>query len=220
VTIFDLAFIVLFLTGAGTLVAAAVAALGGRRVAARARVRRLGLGAAAYLGVVAIVSVAAPRRFVGLGDDQCSDDWCIAATGVQRRPGPAGLTLDVTFRISSRARRVAQRERNVVVYLRDGRGHRYDPGPEEGGVPFDVRLEPLQQVTTTRAFTVPAGASDVGLVIARGGFPFPGCCIIGDEGSLLHKRTIVRLDAPPGVSAARRPLSPASGNGLVPEPPS
>jgi hypothetical protein len=63
------------------------------------------------------------------------------------------------------------------------------------GVPFDVRLEPLQQIITTRAFAVLADAPAVGLVVSReGGITFPRCGIIGDEGSLLHKRTIVRLD--------------------------
>jgi cholesterol oxidase len=28
----------------------------------------------------------------------------------------------------------------------------------------------------------------------EGGGWFPGCCIIGDQGSLLHRRTIVKLD--------------------------
>jgi len=192
-TLFDLVFLALFLTGAGTLVAAAVVAVRGQHVAAVAMLRRLGLAAATYLGVVAIVSLASPRRFVAIGDDQCSDDWCIAATSVRRSPGPGGVSYEVTFRISSRARRVAQRERGVTVYLRDGSGHRYGPVPG-ADVPFDVRLEPLQQITATRTFTVPPGVPDVGLVVARGnGFPFPGCCIIGDEGSLLHKRTVVRL---------------------------
>jgi len=35
----------------------------------------------------------------------------------------------------------------------------------------------------------------VGLVIERsGGGRFPGCCIIGDDDSFFHRRTIVKLD--------------------------
>jgi hypothetical protein len=193
-TIFDLLFIALFLTAAGTSVAAVVAAVRGRRATARVLVRRLALSTAAYLGAVAIVSVASPRRFVDVGENQCSDDWCIAVTGVRRTPGLGEVAYEVTFRISSRARRVAQRERGVVVYLEDGRGRRYDADPRVADAPFDVRLEPLQQVTTTRAFTVPADAPAVGLVVWRtSGMPFPGCCIIGGEGSLFHRRTMVRL---------------------------
>ncbi len=191
--LFDLLFLALFVTGVGLLVASAVAAVRGRGRAARTLLRRLGLAAIAYLGIVVIVSLASPRRIVHVGDDQCSDDWCIAVTNVRRTPVAAGVSYELTFRLSSRARRVAQRERGVRVYLRDERGRRYDPDAA-ADVPFDVRLDPGQQVTTTRVFTVPADVPAVGLIVALGGgLPFPGCCIIGDEGSLLHKRTEVRL---------------------------
>jgi hypothetical protein len=194
VTIFDLLFLVLLLVGVGTLIAAVVAAVRGRRGAAVALLRWFGLSAIAYLGIVAVVSLTSTQRFLHVGDDRCSDDWCIAVAVVQRTPVPAGASYRVTFRVSSRARRVVQRERGVRVYLRDDRGRRFDPDPAGNAVPFDVRLEPLQQVTTTRAFTVPADAPAVGLVVWRtSGTPFPGCCIIGGEGSLFHRRTMVRL---------------------------
>jgi hypothetical protein len=194
-TVFDLVFLALFFVGAGALVTAAIVALRGRRTAARAILRRLALSAVVYLGVVALVSLVSPRRFVNIGDEQCSDDWCIAVTGVQRRPGSGSVSYELTFRLSSRARRVGQRELGVVVYLRDARGHRHDPDPQVVGVPFDIRLEPLQQVTTARVFTVPPDTPAVGLVISREGNGLdPGCCIIGDEGSLLHKATVVRLE--------------------------
>jgi hypothetical protein len=73
-TLFDLLFLVLFLTAAVTLVTTAVAAVHGRRVAALAMLRRLAVGAVAYFGVVATVSLASPQRFAAIGDDQCSDD--------------------------------------------------------------------------------------------------------------------------------------------------
>jgi hypothetical protein len=193
-SLFDLLFIPLFLAACATLGAATVAALRGRRAASRTLLRRLGLAIAAYLGIVAVVSLLSPRRYVRLGQAQCSDDWCIAVTSVRRPPEARGTALEVTFRLSSRARRVAQRERFVVAYLRDARGRRYDPDPSLTDPPFDVRLEPQQAVTTTRRFTVPADAPDLGLVVAReGDFPLPGCCIIGDDGSLFHKKTVVRL---------------------------
>jgi hypothetical protein len=135
-----------------------------------------------------------PQRYVSIGDDQCSDDWCIAVTGARRTLGVRGSTYEVTFRLSSRARRIAQRERFVVAYLRDAHGRRYDPDAGGAVVPFDVRLDPQQAVTTTRRFTVPAEARDLGVVITReGDFFLPGCCIIGEEGSLFHKRPVVRL---------------------------
>jgi hypothetical protein len=130
-----------------------------------------------------------------MGDDQCADDWCIAVAGVQRTGmGDAGSAYDVTFRVSSRARRATQRERNVLVYLRDADNRRFDPHPSSEAPPFDVQLGPLQAVTTVRRFVVPPSAKDIGLIVTRSGFPFPDCCIIGADASLFHKKTIVRLE--------------------------
>lgn len=195
VTLFDLLFILLFLTAVVTLGAALIAALRGRTGVAGRLLRRLVVAAGGYLGVVVVVSLVTPQRVIAIGDDQCSDDWCIAVSQVRRTPVANGVTVEVTFRVSSRARRVEQRERGVIVYLRDAHGRRVDPVARATDLPFDVRLAPQAQVTTSREFLVPADATELGIVVARSGLPFPGCCIIGDESSLFHKRTIVRLDS-------------------------
>jgi hypothetical protein len=195
VTVFDLLFLVLFLACLATLIAAAIAALRGRRGRSLVILGRLGIAAALYFCAVILVSALSPQRFSAVGADQCSDDWCIAVQGVRRDTTNAGISYQVTFRLSSRARRVVQRERFVVVYLRDGRGGRYSPVTEAGAVPFDTLLQPGETVAAIRRFVVPADASVAGLVVAREGAGwFPGCCVIGDEGSLLHRRTIVKLD--------------------------
>ena len=194
-TIFDLLFLLLALLLAGTLIVAGISALRGRAGSARRILARAAIGVAVYLAAVAVVSLASPRRYGRIGDDRCSDDWCIAVAAVRRDTATGGSRYAVTFRLSSRARAISQRERFVVAYLRDATGHRYDALPEPATPPFDVILAPLQALTTTRMFDVPAAAHDVGLVIAReGGGNFPGCCIIGDENSFLHKHTVVRLD--------------------------
>lgn len=194
-TLFDLLFLVLFLGGACALLVAAISAIRGRRSRATAILRGCGIGAAVYFSVLVVVSVLTPQRFIKIGDDQCSDDWCIAVSTIGRHPTAEGIRYEVTFRLSSRAQRVAQRERFVVVYLRDSHGGRYNPEVDPGSVPFDTLLEPMQTITATRRFLVPRNADIVGVVVAReGGGRFPGCCIIGDEGSLLHKRTIVRVE--------------------------
>jgi hypothetical protein len=195
VTIFDLLFLVLALTLAGAIVTAGIAAVRGRGGGARRIVKRAAIGLAAYFAVVVAVSLASPRRRGRIGEDRCSDDWCIAVTAVKRDSIPGGIRYEVTFRLSSRARGISQRERFVVAYLRDAAGRRYDARPDSTSPPFDVLLAPLQALTTTRAFDLPTDARDVGVVVAReGGGNFPGCCIIGDENSLLHKRSIARLD--------------------------
>lgn len=189
-TLFDLLFIVLFLTALGVLAAALVAALRGRPDRALRRLRRLGLGTALYMVVVALVSVLSPRRIVALGADQCSDDWCVAVTEITRTGTGARDTYQVTFRLSSRARRVTQRERFVVAYMRDGTGQRYNALPVRGQAPFNASLGPGESLLTIRTFDAPAHAVGLGVVVAReGGLGFPGCCIIG-EGPF-HKPPIV-----------------------------
>ena len=193
-TLFDLLFLALILAVVVTLVAAGVAAVQGRRVAALTMLRRLAVSAVVYLGVIAAVSFASPQRFAAIGDDQCSDDWCIAVIDARHHADAQGVRYDVTFRISSKARRASQRELGVVAYLRDGLGRRFDAVTRGEDIPFDHSPRAAAAATISRTFDVPADASDVGLVIAReGGMRFPGCCIIGDEGSLFHKRTVVRL---------------------------
>jgi hypothetical protein len=98
----------------------------------------------------------------------------------------------VAFRVSSRARRVTQRERFVVVYLRDARGSRYDPDPAPDQPPFDVSLAPGEKVLTKRVFRVPRNARGLGVIVTRAGdVPFPRCCIIGT--GIFHKEPIVAL---------------------------
>ena len=192
-SIFDLLFAVLFLAGATTLAMAGIAALRGRRSRAAVLLRRLGIGAALYLGAVILVSLLTPQRYVPRGQDQCSDDWCIAVEAITRDTVPEGARYEVTFRLSSRAGRITQRERFVVAYLRDAAGRRHDPMRDAGAVPFDTLLGPGEKVTATRRFLLADPEEIMGVVIAReGGGRFPGCCIIGDEGSLVHRRTIVR----------------------------
>lgn len=194
-TIFDLLFLILFLVLLGSAIVAAVAAL--RRQGPRALriVRRIGIVSAAYLGVVCVVSAFSPQRFVRVGDDQCSDDWCVAVQDVRRDTAGADVRYVVTLRLSNRARRATQRERFVAVYLRDEEGRRYDPLPDAAAVPFDTLLSPSQVIPATRRFIVPAQARVAGVVITReGGGRFPRCCIVGDDASFFHRRTMVEIN--------------------------
>ena len=189
--VFDLLFIVIFLAAAATLLAAASFAARGQGPRALAILRKLGICAGGYLGIVAITSLFWPRT-VQVGDPRCFDDWCIAVESASQRPADRGLSYMVTLRVSSRARRIWQRENDVAVYLTDDRGRRYDPALHESDVPLSVRLGPQESVTVTRVFEVSKDAREPGLVIAHeGGFPI-GWFIIGYE-TWFHKPTIVRL---------------------------
>lgn len=192
--LFDLVFLVAFLSAVGAGIVAIVAALRGRRQRAAAIARRLAIGVVAYFAVLTAVSIFSPQGSMPLGQPQCSDDWRITADSVQRVAQPSGVTYDVEFQLSSRARRVAQRERFVVAYLLTADGRRIDP-LSGSGVPFDTLLQPEENVRATRRFVVAPPARGVSLVVAReGGFRLPGCCIIGDESSFFHTHTVTRLD--------------------------
>jgi hypothetical protein len=194
--IFDLLFIALFLTSIVSLLASGIAAIRGNRKRALRILRVIGTSAAIYFGIVCIVSVATPRKILNVGDPLCSDDWCISVESVKRVPENSAVVFDVTLRLFSRARRVAQRENHVAVYLTDDQGHRFDPIPQKSAMPFDILLQPGESVTTNRFFRLPADARGVGAVITReNGIlgSFPGWLVI-TENDWFHKPTVVRLD--------------------------
>lgn len=193
-SIFDLLFILLFLTSLVTLLTAAVFALRGRGARALGILRTWGICFVVYMTIVFVVALAKPKRVVRLGEDRCFDDWCVAVEHADRKPVPEGVAYTVSLRISSRARRVTQRALGAYVYLTDAQGRRFDPAPDPSAIPMDVLLQPGEAVDTRRSFTLPAGARDVGAVVVHeGSYCFPGCFIIGDEANPLHKRTIVPL---------------------------
>jgi hypothetical protein len=192
-TVFDLIFMVLFLTSCVTLMTAAVTFLWGNRPRAVRILKTFGICFVIYMAIVAVVALAAPQRVVQLGEDHCSDDWCIAVERADHQPTKSGVTYTLTIQLSSRARRVTQREKGVRIYLTAAGRQRFDPAPDPTAIPLDVLLHPGEAVETTRVFTLPNDARDVGAVIAhQQSFCFPGCFIIGD-GSLLHKYSTVPL---------------------------
>jgi hypothetical protein len=194
--IFDLLFIALFLSGLVALGAAGVAALQGKRSRANRILCGTAISAAIYMGIVCVDSYATPQRILNIGDPQCSDDWCIAVREVQRNPLSKGLSYSVTLLLSSRARRVAQRENGVIVYLVDSEGRRFDPVPKTFETPFNVLLQPGESLTAIRVFDLPVNARDLGLVVDHAKGPlgcFPSCFVI-TENNWFHKLPIVRLD--------------------------
>ena len=193
-SVFDLLFILLFLTTVATLLTAAVLAIRGRGARAARILLVYAICLGVYMSIVFVVGLVTPRRVFNLAEDRCFDDWCIAVQNADRTPTPEGISYVVTLHLSSRARRVSQREKGLQVYLTDDRGWRFNPSPDPAATPLDVLLEPGQAVETRRSFSVPSDAREIGVVAAHeGSYCFPGCFIIGDDASPLHKRAIVRL---------------------------
>jgi hypothetical protein len=191
-SLFDLLFIAVFLVSVACLIGAVVVTLGARFALARRILRIWGICAASYLGVVVVASLFWPRRVFSVGEPLCFDDWCIAVEGVSSTPAGGRVSMVATLRISSRARRVSQREKGVVVYLTDNSGRRFDAVRSEPAASFDILLQPGESVLATRTYEVPADSRELGLVIAHeGGFPI-GWFIIGNE-AWFHRPAILRL---------------------------
>jgi hypothetical protein len=186
--LFDLLFLALFFTAVTSLLAAGWLAV--RRQFGRALriLWRLLLCAGVYMSIVIFVSLVLPRRVLDPETTQCFDDWCIAVAGFRRIP--KGYQIDL--RLSSRARRVSQRENNLAVYLTDHEGRRYDPLAGSFNAPFNVLLRPQESALVSRSFPVPSEAKDIGLVVTHeGGFPI-GWFIIGYD-TWFRKPAVVQL---------------------------
>ncbi len=192
-TIFDLLFLALALASVVTLATAGGAALAGRGARALEIGKTWALGLAAYMALVAVVSLVLPRRILGIGEPLCSDDWCFVVTGVETASAGRAPGYRVGLRIFSRALRVWQREHGVSLYLAGADGRRYLPWALPDDVPLDVPLAPGQSVCASRTFDAPAGLRAPALVIRReSGFPI-GWFIIGYE-TWFRKPAIVRLE--------------------------
>ncbi len=191
-TIFDLIFIIVFLTCVVILLMALVAAVQRRRARCLALGRTLGVLVGVYLAIVILVSLVSPRRVLKIGEEQCWDDWCAVVAEVETHEDQGAVVYKVTMRISSRAGRRAQRGLDTHIYLTDDTGRRFDPEPDPDAIPFDRLLQPRESVEIVRTFTLPRGARRPLLVVSHGS-GFPANLIIGESESLFHKRTAVQL---------------------------
>jgi hypothetical protein len=156
--IFDLVFIVVFLSSCAAFVYALTGLGRARRV-----LPGLAVGLVFYL---ALVFFTAHVRYVDLGQAMCSDDWCASADHVSRKDG----VVSIEFRVWSRAKRATFRETNVQPYLVDDQKRRY-PVTEASGAPFDTAVSPGDSFTTTRRFGVEPDARRLELHLRPKSFP-------------------------------------------------
>ena len=192
-TIFEPLFLLLFLATVVTLLTAAVAALRGQRPRALRILRRLAIGAGAYFAAVLLVAFFSTPPVHQVGETMCFDDWCITIADAKPTTTGSGQSWSVKLRISSRAKRITQRENYAAVYLVDSRGRKFHSDPASATVPLDSRVGPGESIEATRVFELPPDASDVRLVFTHeGGFPI-WAFIIG-ENQLFHNATVVKLD--------------------------
>jgi len=187
-TIFDILFILCFLSALLVLISAAISALRGKQAEALPKLRALGICSVTYMAIVLAAALALPRKVYRLEETRCFDDWCIAVASFTRTP----KSVAVALRLSSRAKRVPQGEKGTVVYLIDSSGNRYDPAPDSSIIPFDSLLQPGESVIATRRFDVPSKVGALGLIYTHeGGFPIESF-IIG-ENTWFHGPPVVQL---------------------------
>lgn len=192
-TLFEPLFILLVLAAVATLATAAVAALRGQRPRALGILQRLAIGAVFYFAVVLIVAFAAVPAVHRIGEPQCFDDWCITVTAAKRTDSGSVQSWSVTLRISSRAKRVQQRENGAAVHLIDSQGRIYRPDSTDLAVPLDGPVGPGKSFDAARRFALPLDATGVRLVFNHeGGFPI-GAFIIG-ENQIFHDTTVIALE--------------------------
>jgi hypothetical protein len=194
-SLFDLLFLLAFLSSFITLATVAVAAMQGRRAKARRVVTVWGICAAVYLALSLAVSYTRPQGILRVGEPWCFDDWCLVVDQVSQTPAPPQVSYNVQFRIFSRAGRATQRANGAWMYLIDERGHRYSPQADPSAVPLDVVLRPNESVSTSRVFRVPAGVHTLGLITGHGG-AYCGAMsvlVIGEGGCWFNKPAMIRV---------------------------
>jgi hypothetical protein len=185
--IWDLVFVVVFLGVVIGGVRVLACALRRRWPEARRGVVRGGAFLAVYIAVVVGVSLATPRRWLSMGEEQRFDDWALTVAGIERTDRGYRVELRVANHGRGRAQRAADAE--VVLVAADGR--RFAPANETVERSLRSMLQPGESFETTREFTVPPEAEIIGLDVLHGAWP--EIFIIGDRGSLLHKRPLVRI---------------------------
>jgi hypothetical protein len=170
--LFDLPFILLFLAMLASLLWAAGCAVRGQFSRAGRILIRIAACGALYMAIVIVASAILPRRTMNLREPQCFDDYCVSVDAFKRIPQSAGVEYSVDLRLANRALRGSEREKNLVMYLTDVRGRRYEPDGDKSSSPYTVLLAPQESVVVSRSFLVPAGAGELGAVVTHeGGFP-------------------------------------------------
>jgi hypothetical protein len=149
-----------------------------------------------YMGVLLTVSVAQPQRTVAMGQEQCYGDMCFAVAKVERvSEFPAG-DQDRLMRVSIRIRNKghqSQGEERIQAYLLDAQGRRWQESAGVSGVRLTASVAGGASIMSEPIFRVAQDATDLRLVFTHGRRQLR-VLMIGDSDSLLHRRTIVKLE--------------------------
>jgi hypothetical protein len=149
-----------------------------------------------YLGLVVGFSLVQRQRVMAIGEPQCFDEICFTVTGAEEVPGflikDGRRLVRVSVRVTNRGRK-AQSEGLIWAYLVDAQGRRWEESSGVNGVGLTARVTGGDSVVSEPVFKVAGDATGLGLVFTHGYWQ-PGVLVIGDSDSLLHRRTVVKLD--------------------------
>jgi len=174
-----------------------------RRQFAKARTTALVLGGVVvvYFAALSIASLTSTSGELPLNQNKCFDEWCAAVTNIAPAAAAGGQQdYVVTLRIANTGRGRAQRPDSPRVFVIDASQNVYDVSPAAQAAfeaqngpqaPINQLIQAGTTFTTNVAFRVPAN-SRASVVITEGGWPT--YFIIGDEGSLWHKKSLTPIN--------------------------
>jgi hypothetical protein len=184
----DLFFMVCFLALVVAVMRLGVLAVRGRWDGVRRSGSRVAALVVAYFAVLVVVSLATPRRWVALGEEQRFDDLAFAVDRAESAAGHWRLQV----RVANHGRGRGQRARDADVALVAADGRSFACTVEPSARPLTSMVQAGESFETAVSVDVPEGATIVGADVIHGSGP-PGWFIIGDRGSFLHQRPLVRL---------------------------
>ncbi len=176
-------------------------------------------GLAVYFGLLVLASVTSAQTVLSLNQEQrfCAADCDLAfsVTGVRRTQTlgnppnlqkAQGTYYVATVKMSSDAARVTM-QFNDPVYIKvvdaDDRNYTYSPEGQRAldrsqgrtgdlELPWAHSLHPGESASRDIVFDIPSDVKSPALVIQEGGWE--STLVIGDENSLFHKQTKIRLE--------------------------
>ncbi len=155
-----------------------------------------------YLGVLAGVSLMQPQRVLAVGEEQCFDAMCFTVTGAKTVPGfqmqgfqlrDGSRLVAVSVRVRNRGRDGAASDERVSAYLVDAQGRRWKQLQGVGGAGLRARMAAGESMMSEPVFKTAEDARGLGVVLTQGRWQ-TGTLVIGDSDSLLHRKTVVRLN--------------------------
>jgi hypothetical protein len=186
------AFLVLLAFGSLILLSVLGAVRGRFRRALKLLVIAVG-SLAVYTAAVMVVSLASPQKIVDIGDSYCYDNWCIAIEKVNATPQGNHVTYRTEVRIFSDANGVQTSARGASIYLVDERGRRFPLVDDPAVTPLDTELAPHQAVRTSLTFVAASDTRQLFLTGDSGSWSLVPALGLGNDASLLHKRTLLRV---------------------------